>query len=253
MVLALQSASTAFRDPTRDDAVASLGELTGSLALHRMRQEMRSHPIGQQILHDRPLVTQATIPYDELLKQGQAIQLSSSSSSSTTTTTPPEDITFGQAVGAFWQSHEFNPDERKAVQHIHHDEELAYVMTRYRQCHDYWHALTGLPPTVLGELGLKWLELFQTGLPVAALSCTVGTLGLDYPQQQILWHVYLPWATKIHRAQQQRQQQQSGGAVDGSCSLMTVYYEREFDTPLQELRDRLCIEPAPDVGEEYKY
>lgn len=36
------------------------------------------------------------------------------------------------------------------------DAELAYVMKRYREVHDFWHVLTGVPTTVLGEIALKW-------------------------------------------------------------------------------------------------
>lgn len=96
------------------------------------------------------------------------------------------------------------------------------------QNHDFFHALTGLPPTVLGELGLKWLELFQTGLPIAALSCTVGSLRLSEKERQILQGSYLPWAMK------QR-----------TSFLMNVYYEKEFDTPIIELRKRLNLVAAP--------
>jgi len=127
--------------------------------------------------------------------------------------------------------------------------DAAYVMLRYRQNHDFWHTLTGLPPTVLGELGLKWLELFQTGLPVAALSATVGSLSLssdtnnmstskDQQQKQleyqkhVLWNIYLPWARR------QGQKLPFG-------ALMNVYYEQEWDTPLSDLRHRLQLEPAP--------
>ena len=46
------------------------------------------------------------------------------------------------------------------------DEELAYVMSRYREVHDFWHVLSGLPPTELGEITLKWFEAVQTGLPM---------------------------------------------------------------------------------------
>ena len=102
-----------------------------------------------------------------------------------------------------------------------------------KQCHDFWHTLTGLPPTVLGELGIKWLELFQTGLPVAALSSTVGSLRLEPHERQILLDQYLPWAMETSR--------------NASCSLMNVYYEKEFDTPLEELRHRLNLQPAPQV------
>ena len=105
-----------------------------------------------------------------------------------------------------------------------------YALT---QCHDYWHALTGLPPTVLGELGLKWLELFQTGLPIAALSSTVGSLRLDLDERDILLNLYLPWA--LEQSQNM------------TTSLLNVYYEEEFDTPLEELRRRLKLCPAPLV------
>jgi ubiquinone biosynthesis protein COQ4 len=92
--------------------------------------------------------------------------------------------------------------------------------------------LTGLPPTVLGELGIKWLELFQTGLPVAALSCTVGSLRLDANDRDILFNQYLPWAIRMSQN-------------SNTSSLLNVYYEKEFDTPLDELRQRLQLEPAP--------
>lgn len=233
LIIAIKSASTAFNDPARDDAVSALGEVTGSLALQRLLQQMREHPTGKLILNDKPLVSKATIPYEKFLEQAQTID-----------NTPPHLVTFGQAYGRFLLQHGFDPDERKSVQHIMGEEaeDLAYVMMRYRQCHDYWHAITGLPPTVLGELGLKWLELFQTGLPIAALSGTVGSLGLSYKQQNILWKLYLPWAIRVHRRQQ---------SLDPNGSLLTVYYEQEFDTPLQKLQKRVGVEPAPIGEEEY--
>lgn len=58
------------------------------------------------------------------------------------------------------------------------DAELAYVMQRYRELHDFWHVLFGLPPTVFGEIILKYVELAQTRLPVCALSGFVGPLRL---------------------------------------------------------------------------
>jgi ubiquinone biosynthesis protein COQ4 len=193
---------------------------------------MKRHPEGQAILRDRPIVDKDHIPYEHLIEQGKTTLILDTTSSSS--------ITFGQAYGRFLLSHGFDPDERKPIQHID-DPDLSYVMLRYRQIHDYLHTLTGLPPTVLGELGLKWLELFQTGMPVAALSCSVGSLGLSTRERHILWKVYLPWAIRVHQQQQ---------AEDVQGSLMTVYYEQEFDTPLEELRDRLKLEPAPDVGED---
>lgn len=104
------------------------------------------------------------------------------------------------------------------------------------QCHDFWHALTGLPPTVLGELGIKWLELFQTGLPVAALACTVGSLRLSANERAILINQYLPWALLTSRS-------------SCSCFLMNVYYEKEFETRLVDLRQRLKLPVAPTTAQ----
>lgn len=106
------------------------------------------------------------------------------------------------------------------------------------QNHDFFHALTGLPPTVLGELGLKWLELFQTGLPIAALSCTVGSLQLDDEERQIFQGSYLPWAMEHMNANRNKE-------LNSPPFLMNVYYEKEFDTPITELRKRLNLVTAP--------
>jgi ubiquinone biosynthesis protein COQ4 len=53
--------------------------------------------------------------------------------------------------------HDFSPDERTVVRFMM-DEDAAYVMTRYRQVHDFWHVLADLPPTILGEIALKAFE-----------------------------------------------------------------------------------------------
>lgn len=65
-------------------------------------------------------------------------------------------------------SHGYQASERTLVRYID-DPELAYVMQRYREVHDVWHVLFELPTTVLGEIGQKWLEMLQTGLPMTAL------------------------------------------------------------------------------------
>ena len=216
VAVALHSATTAFADPTRADAVAALGEVTGHVALTTMYDRMMSDPAGQRILRDRPIVSKATLPIDDFLRQADDDSFP---------------MTFGKAYGVFLKGHGFDPDERDDVKYISNPE-LAYIMLRYRQCHDYWHVLTRLPPTVLGELGLKWLELLQTGLPVAALSATVGSLRLTPEERQVLSNHYLPWAVRMSQQ---------------STYLLNVYYEEEFDTNLDDLRVRLNIEQAPVV------
>ena len=240
-----------MRDPTRADAVAAVGELTGRGALLGLWENMRRDPVGRDILRERPLVSKATIPYERLMREAR--ELRERTNESKGDDIDNNDLTFGQAYGAFLLQHGFDPDERDPVRYLEGDgdddnttQDLAYVMTRYRQCHDFWHALTGLPPTVAGELGLKWLELFQTGMPLAALSCTVGSLSLLSSSSSsrataaadldTVWNVYLPWARRCHWKM---------GGQPGK--LMNVYYEREWETPVVELRQRLGLEVAPTV------
>lgn len=237
--LLLQHAATALRDPTRADAVAAVGELTGTTALRQLQNVMRSHIVGQRILADRPLVRKDSIPYESLLQQARDIlnKESEEGVNNTNNDNSKTSITFGQAYGMFLLEHGYDPDGRDEIKYMSRatpdDDELAYIMLRYRQSHDFWHALTGLPPTVLGELALKWLELIQTGLPLAACSATIGSLVTLHPSDQVvLTQHYLPWALRVGRAMP------FGG-------LMTVYYEEEWDTPLAQLRARLKVEPAP--------
>ena len=39
-------------------------------------------------------------------------------------------------------SHGFSPDERAPVRFIDNPD-LAYIMLRYRQVHDFWHVMSG--------------------------------------------------------------------------------------------------------------
>ncbi|KAL7553683.1 hypothetical protein ACHAWF_018045 [Thalassiosira exigua] len=226
----VHSSLTALSDPTRADAVAAVGEVTGSFALSRMRAGMERDEVGRRILRERPTVDEgvARRAFELLRERGDG--------SNPVNGGRGRGMTFGAAYAAFLQTHNFDPRERSPVRFI--PNELSYVMVRYRQCHDYWHVLTGLPPTVLGELALKWLELIQTGLPLAALSATGGALGvsgLGPREREALWSIYLPWAVRV------------GGDMRPH-GLMCVYYEEELGTSLDVLRDQMGItEVAPTV------
>lgn len=71
----------------------------------------------------------------------------------------------------------FSPDARLPV-HFVDDPELVYVMLRYRQIHDLMHTLMGMPPNLLGEVVVKWVEFIQTGLPMCGLAALFGPLRL---------------------------------------------------------------------------
>ena len=86
--LLLQQASIALRDPTRADAVAAVGELTGTTALQKLQTVMRQDDVGRAILVERPLVTKTTIPYERLLQQAR--EYNDNTSNNNAATVPSE-------------------------------------------------------------------------------------------------------------------------------------------------------------------
>ncbi|KAF0720486.1 Aste57867_279 [Aphanomyces stellatus] len=205
IAVAVGSAFTVFTDPERGDMLAALGDVTGAVALRQMHLKMYSDPVGRQILAEKPRFRSHLVDID-------ALRLL------------PTD-TFGFAYTQFMDAHGFEADGRADVKFVD-DPELAYVMQRYRELHDFWHVLYGLPPTEFAEIILKFVELVQTGLPVCTLSGFVGPLRLTSGQRRQLLCTYIPWA---HRAGKH------------APFLMNVYYEKEFHTPLADLRARLGI------------
>lgn len=58
------------------------------------------------------------------------------------------------------------------------DPELAYVMTRYRECHDLIHTFLGMPTNMLGEVTVKWVEAMNIGLPMCYGGAVFGAMRL---------------------------------------------------------------------------
>lgn len=51
------------------------------------------------------------------------------------------------------------------------EEEQAYIITRLREVHDFWHVLFGCHTNVFGELSLKGLEFVQVRACVSGGPC----------------------------------------------------------------------------------
>ena len=141
----------------------------------------------------------------------------------------------GRTYAAWLDREGVTPDTRDQVRYIDNEEE-AYVMQRYRECHDFYHAVTGLPVFVEGEVGLKAFEFANTGLPMTGLSLA-AVLRLRKAERRRMWEIYLPWAF-----------QNGWRARD----VINVYWEEELETDVDVLRHRLGIETPPDLRETRK-
>ena len=93
-----------------------------------------------------------------------------------------------------------------------------------------WHVLFGCSTSVSGELALKAVEAVQTGMPSAALAAVFGPVRLSAARRRQLLSVHMPWALRAGVA-----------CVD----LMCIPYERHFPEPLDVVRARWRIVPAP--------
>jgi len=103
-------------------------------------------------------------------------------------------------------------------------------MQRYRECHDFYHALTGLPIVREGEIALKAFEFANTGLPMTGLSLA-SILTVKRAERKRLLETYFPWAFENgFRAQ----------------SILNVYWEEELEKDVDILRKELNIEKPPE-------
>lgn len=207
--LTIGAAVGAFVNPQRGYLVAILGETTGEFHLEKIRDRMKLDPEGRKILAERPR-PRDDINLDDLL------QLPIN--------------TFGFAYGEYMKQHDFTQEGRSTVKYIE-DPELAYVLQRYREVHDFWHTLVDLPPTVFGEVTQKWLEMLQTGLPMPTLAAIVGSLRVPGTEKQRILKEAVPWALACH----------------SKCAfLMNVRYEDYLEEDLDTVRKQLGIITFPD-------
>ncbi|KAG9281869.1 hypothetical protein AMEX_G444 [Astyanax mexicanus] len=208
-LLAVGSGVAALQNPYRHDMVAVLGETTGHLALIKLRDRMRNDPEGYTILTERPRIRLSTLDLNRM------------------STLP--DGSLGREYLRFLDENKVTPDTRADVRFVD-DEELAYVMQRYREVHDLLHTLLGMPTNMLGEVAVKWFEAAQTGLPMCIMGAALGPIRLSTSRLQKLFASLGPWALR------------SGSR---SRCVLSVFYERRWEQNLEELREELNIEPPP--------
>lgn len=211
VLLTTGSALMALYNPARADMVATLGETTGFLALMNMHKKMQADSVGQEILQERPRINSSIIDMTKLRQL--------------------PDGSFGREYARNMDTNKITADSRDEVKYVD-DKDLAYVMQRYREVHDFVHTLAGLSISVPHEIAVKWYEMIQTGLPMCALSSFVAPIRLTGRQRAELRKYYIPWA--VYCGYQ-------------SKFFLNVYFEKHFEEPIDELRQRMNFVPAPKI------
>ncbi|KAL2269551.1 hypothetical protein VTJ83DRAFT_1735 [Remersonia thermophila] len=198
-------------NPYRGDLIAIFSEVTATpYFIYRLRDAMLASPTGRRILRDRPRITSTSLNLPRLRSLPEG--------------------TVGRTYVAWLDREGVSPDTRAPVRHVD-DEECAYVLQRYRECHDFYHALTGLPVVREGEVALKAFEFANTLLPMTGLS-VFAAATLKPSERRRFREIYLPWALRNGlRAKE----------------VINVYWEEQLERNVEDLRRELGVEPPPDL------
>ncbi|PIK38836.1 putative ubiquinone biosynthesis protein COQ4-like, mitochondrial [Apostichopus japonicus] len=167
---------------------------------------MINHPEGQQILRERPRINTHTVDMDLLAQLPEG--------------------TLGREYQRFMTKNNITSDSRAAVQYVD-DGELAYVMQRYREVHDFYHCLLGMPTTMLGEVVVKWFEMVNTRFPMCALGAFVGPIRLSPRRRRILREHYIPAVFRT---------------ASKSELVLNCYFEKRWEEPIEEVRKDLRLD-----------
>jgi len=163
---------------------------------------------GKRILRDKPKLDVTTLNMEYLSR------LPSNS--------------LGGAFASYMNMHGFVIGSRTKVKYID-DPELAYVMQRYRETHDILHTVCGIPVSVAGEVGLKWFEMVQTGLPMTTLAALFGTFKAENNKSSHLLE-YISYCAAAAR----------------TCDpFFNIYFEKCWEEDIGEFRKRIRLPELP--------
>lgn len=208
-ILTIGSGLISIFDPHRDDMISAFGELTASQTLPKLHKIMLNDPEGSLLLREKPIINSKTIKLSTLANY-------------------PEN-SFGKEYYEFLIRNNITPDSRKPVLFVK-NEEHAYIMRRYREIHDFTHCILGCRTNMLGEVTVKMFEAVQLGLPMCWLAALFGVLRLGPKHTEKYLNTHLEWV--INNAME-------------SKPLISVYFEKNFDKPIDEFRRELNLKTLP--------
>uniref|UniRef100_A0A0M3IKB2 Ubiquinone biosynthesis protein COQ4 homolog, mitochondrial n=1 Tax=Ascaris lumbricoides TaxID=6252 RepID=A0A0M3IKB2_ASCLU len=187
-LLAIGSAAMAISNPVRGDMVAVMGETTAFRPiLENIRRRMERDVSGNRLLRERPRITNETIDRDYLksLPDGtlgreyvKFLDGLHTEPDARPTVKFVDDDDLVYVMQRYRETHDFNHVLLQMKTHMLgeyvDDDDLVYVMQRYRETHDFNHVLLQMKTHMLGEVTVKYFEGIQLGLPMCVLGGIFG-------------------------------------------------------------------------------
>jgi ubiquinone biosynthesis protein COQ4 len=190
-------------DSTRTHEIHKVEEITGRPTYRKLLSSMSGSPI----LAERPELSSARVDYDALRRLPAS--------------------TLGGAYVRHLDGNGITADYQAAPTSYVDDEQVAYLMRRYRQTHDVWHALLGLGIAGHEEVVIHAFSYGQLGLPVSAMIVFFGTL--KHLVLEARWGALRHSLLEAHRVGRE------------AAPLMPVIWEEQWGEPLDAVRARYGV------------
>ena len=196
-------------DSTKTHEIHRVEEITGRPRFRRLLAELGQTPEGQRLLAERPELSSDRVDFTRL----RALPAT----------------TFGGAYARHLDDNGITADYQAAATRHVDDPDIAYLMRRFRQTHDVWHTLLGLGIAGHEEVIIHSFSYGQLRLPVSALIMVFGTMK----------HLVLErrWGALRHSMLDAYR------AGRDAAPLMPVYWEDQWDEPLDAVRARYRLQP----------
>jgi ubiquinone biosynthesis protein COQ4 len=143
-------------DSTKTHEIHRVEEITGRPRYRAIMREFARTAEGRRLMLERPELSSEHVDYDRL----RAL---------------PE-TTLGGAYARHLDRNRITADYQAAATRHVDDPDMAYLMRRFRQTHDVWHALLGLGIAGHEEVIIHWFSFGQLQLPVSMMIMTFGTV-----------------------------------------------------------------------------
>ncbi len=196
-------------DSTKTHEIHRVEEITGRPRYRRLLAELQATPEGQRLLAERPELSSEHVDYAALRKL------------------PPD--TLGGAYVRHLDDNRLTADYQAAATRHVDDPDLAYLMRRFRQTHDVWHALLGLGITGHEEVIIHWFSYGQLHLPVSALIMVFGTMKHLVAERR--WGALRHSLLEAYRAGRD------------ATPLLGAIWEDQWQTSLEDVRARYQLHP----------
>lgn len=199
-----------MRDSEQTQEIHKTEEITGRARFAQIRRECFAGEEARELLRDRPELCSAEVDYAWLAALPEG--------------------TLGRAYSNHLVDNGLSADYQAAATRYVADEEMAYLMRRFRQTHDVWHALIGLGTQGHEETIIHAFSWGQLRLPVSAMVIIGGTLKHVLGERR--------WGVLRHALREAYEHGRD------AAPLLPVYWERQWERPLDEVRAAYRVRPC---------